>query len=98
LSRWYDDAPELELRDAAGSPAAKADLIAASEGGLIVAESESNNTLGSDPREIASPLAGGCSPAVLPGGTGGLPPSRSDESRCPRRYVPVSSTSKGASP
>jgi hypothetical protein len=51
-SRWYDDAPELELRDAAGSPAAEADLIAASDNSLIIAEAKSNNTLGSNPREI----------------------------------------------
>jgi hypothetical protein len=51
-SRWYDDAPELELRDAAGSPVAEADLIAASDGSRIIAEAKSNNTLGSNPREI----------------------------------------------
>jgi hypothetical protein len=51
-SRWYDDAPELELRDAGGSPVAEADLIAVSDGILIIAEAKSNNTLGSNPREI----------------------------------------------
>jgi hypothetical protein len=51
-SRWYDDAPELELRDATGSPVAEADLIAASDNSLIIAEAKSNNTLGSNPREI----------------------------------------------
>jgi hypothetical protein len=59
LSRWCDDAPGLELRDAAGSPAAEAGLIAAGDGGLIIAEAKGNNTLSSNPGEIASPLAGG---------------------------------------
>jgi len=82
LPGWCDDAPELELRGAAGGPAAKADLIAAGDGSLIIAEAKSSNTLGSDPGEIASPLVGvarfgagdvwrprlAC--AVLPGGAG----------------------------
>ena len=52
LSRRYDDAPELELRDAAGSPVAEADLIAVSDDSLIIAEAKSNDTLGGKPREI----------------------------------------------
>jgi hypothetical protein len=52
MSRWYYDAPELELRDAAGSPVAEADLIAASDNSLVIAEAKSNDTLGSNPREI----------------------------------------------
>jgi hypothetical protein len=51
-SRRYDDAPELELRDADGSPVAEADLIAAADNALIIAEAKSNDTLGSNPREI----------------------------------------------
>lgn len=52
LSRWYDDAPELELRDAAGSPVAEADLIAVGDDSLIVAEAKSNDTLGKNSKEV----------------------------------------------
>lgn len=51
-SRRYDDAPELELRDASGNPMAEADLIALSDDAVIVAEAKSTNALGASPREI----------------------------------------------
>lgn len=51
-SRRYDDAPELELRDASGKSVAEADLIAASDDDLIVAEAKSNDKLGGGTREI----------------------------------------------
>jgi hypothetical protein len=38
VSRRYDDAPELELRDASANPVAEADLIAVSDDDLIVAD------------------------------------------------------------
>jgi hypothetical protein len=52
LSRRYDDAPELELRDAADNPVAEADLIAAADDSLTIAEAKSNDTLGGNPKEI----------------------------------------------
>ena len=52
VSRRYDDAPELELRDASGNPVAEADLIAISDDDLIVAEAKSNNALGGRAGEI----------------------------------------------
>jgi hypothetical protein len=52
VSRRYDDAPELELRDASGNPVAEADLIAVSDDDLIVAEAKSNDALGGGAREI----------------------------------------------
>lgn len=51
-SRRYDDAPELELRDASGSPVAEADLIAVSNDEILVAEAKSNDTLGRNAKEI----------------------------------------------
>jgi hypothetical protein len=51
-ARRYDDVPELELRNASGSPVAEADLIAVSDDDLIVAEAKSNDALGGSPREI----------------------------------------------
>jgi hypothetical protein len=52
MARRYDDVPELELRDASGDPAAEADLIAVSNGEVIVAEAKSNGALGKNPREV----------------------------------------------
>ena len=51
-SRRYDDVPELELRDASGSPAAEADLIAVGDDEVIVAEAKSNDALGGSTREV----------------------------------------------
>jgi hypothetical protein len=51
-SRRYDDAPELELRDASANPVAEADLIAISDDDLIVAEAKSNDALAGTAREI----------------------------------------------
>jgi hypothetical protein len=51
-ARRYDDVPELELRDASGSPVAEADLIAAGNDEVIVAEAKSNDALGKNPREV----------------------------------------------
>lgn len=51
-SRRYDDVPELELRDASGSPVAEADLIAVSADDVIVAEAKSNDALGVNAREV----------------------------------------------
>ena len=44
--------PELELRDAYGNPVAEADLIAADNDEVIVAEAKSNDALGKNPREV----------------------------------------------
>jgi hypothetical protein len=51
-SRRYDDAPELELRDASGTPVAEADLVAVSDDDVIVAEAKSNNALGANTKEM----------------------------------------------
>jgi hypothetical protein len=51
-AHWHDDVPELELRDACGNPVAEADLIAASNDEVIVAEAKSNDALGKNPREV----------------------------------------------
>jgi hypothetical protein len=50
-ARRYDDVPELELRDGSGSPVAEADLIAAADNEVIVAEAKSNDALGNNLRE-----------------------------------------------
>ncbi len=50
-SRHYDDVPELELRDTSNSPVADADLIAASDDDVIVAEAKSNKALGANAKE-----------------------------------------------
>lgn len=51
-ARRYDDVPELELRDSSGNPVAEADLIAAGNDEVIVAEAKSNDALGKNPREV----------------------------------------------
>jgi hypothetical protein len=51
-SRRYDDVPELELRDASGSPVAEADLIAVGDDEVIVAEAKSNDALAGSTREV----------------------------------------------
>lgn len=50
--RSSPEAPELELRDASDSPVAEADLLAVSDGDLIVAEAKSNKALGANAKEI----------------------------------------------
>jgi hypothetical protein len=49
--RHYD-VPELELRDASGSPVAEADFIAVSGDDIIVAEAKSNDALGRNAKEV----------------------------------------------
>lgn len=51
-ARRYDDVPELELRDASGNPVAEADLIAAANDQVILAEAKSSDALGKNPREV----------------------------------------------
>lgn len=51
-SRRYDDVPELELRDASGSPVAEADLIAVCDDEVIIAEAKSNDALAGNTKEV----------------------------------------------
>ena len=51
-ARRYDDVAELELRDDSGNPVAEADLIAAGNDQVIVAEAKSNDALGKNSREV----------------------------------------------